>query len=140
MSTFIDTSAFMAILDADDPNHESAKRVWIDLVSRKEPMLTSSYVVVETASILHSRHGVSAVRWLQSDMLPVVHIEWVDKPLHEAGMSAVLAGTRHGPSLVDCISFEIIARRDIVSVLAYDRHFDDRGLGLLAGDRSEESD
>jgi len=140
VSTYVDTSAFLTILDADDRNHEAAKRTWADLVGRKESMITSSYVVVETASVLHRRHGLSAVRWFQSDMLPVVHVEWVDKPLHEIGMSAVLAGTRHGPSLVDCISFEIISRRAISSVFAYDRHFNDRGLGLVGGELREESD
>ena len=34
MSVFVDTSALYAILNADDQNHEQAKRAWTDLVSQ----------------------------------------------------------------------------------------------------------
>ena len=131
MSVYIDTSAFLTILDADDTNHAVARRVWAELVERSEAMITSNYVVVETAALLHSRVGVDAVRWLQDDILAVVEVEWVDKPMHASAMSAVISGARRGPSLVDCVGFEIIRLRSLAGVFAYDRHFENRGFSLI---------
>ena len=131
LSTYIDTSAFLTILDADDPNHEIARRVWTDLVECEEALITSNYVVVETAALLHRRVGLEAVRWLQDDILAVINVEWVDKPAHDSAMGAHLSGSRRGPSLVDCIGFEIIRSRSVSSVLAYDKHFRNRGFTLI---------
>ena len=131
MSVYIDTSAFLTILDADDPNHEAARAAWAELVERGEALITCNYVVVETASLLHARVGVDAVRWLQDDILAVVEVEWVDKPTHASAMSAVISGSRRGPSLVDCAGFEIIRSHSLTDVFAYDRHFENRGFSLI---------
>ena len=131
MSIYIDTSAFLTILDADDPNHQCAREKWTDLIERDEAMITTNYVVVETVALLHSRVGIDAVRWLQDDILPAVHVEWVDRPLHDQAISAVLAGSKRGPSLVDCVGFELIRSRSIAGVFAYDRHFQGRGFELV---------
>lgn len=34
MTVFVDTSDFLAVLDADDLNHEKAKRTWEDLINK----------------------------------------------------------------------------------------------------------
>jgi len=39
MSVFIDTSAFLAVLDADDRYHLKAKKEWIRLVQSGEKLL-----------------------------------------------------------------------------------------------------
>ena len=131
MSTYVDTSAILAVLDADDPNHQPAKEAWSELVESGEPLVTSNYVVVETASVLHKRFGLSSVRLLQSDIVPVLDIEWIDEQLHDAAMGALLAGSRHGPTLVDCVGFEVIRKQAIQRVFAYDRHFQNRGFDLV---------
>lgn len=131
MSVYIDTSAFLTILDADDPNHTAARGAWIELVERGELVITSNYAVVETVAVLHSRVGMDAVRWLQDEVLPVVNVEWVDRQIHASAMSAVISGSRRGPSLVDCVSFEIIRSRSLANVFAYDKHFENRGFNLI---------
>lgn len=132
MSTFIDTSAFFAIANSADQRHEPAVRAWLALTSGQEHIVTSSYVVAETISLLHGRHGTQAVRRFVDGLLPVVLVEWVDAHLHTTALSALLASPgRHGPSLTDCVSFEIIRESRIDTVFAYDRHFHQRGHTLI---------
>ena len=42
MSVFVDTSALFAVLDADDTNHEPAKRAWIDLITQETDLVSTS--------------------------------------------------------------------------------------------------
>ena len=39
MSTFVDTSALLAVLDADDQNHPAAKQAWEDLVTNESDLV-----------------------------------------------------------------------------------------------------
>lgn len=132
MSTYVDTSAFMSLANSEDDRHESAVRTWNQLVDGREMIITSNYVVLETIALLHSRYGTPAVRRFTEDVLSVIMIEWVDVQIHTGALSAVLASSgKQSPSLVDCVSFEIIDRSRIDSVFVYDRHFQDRGFSLV---------
>lgn len=71
MTVFLDTSAVLAVLDADDQFHAPARDVWNDLVERAETMVCTSYVLVETFALVQSRLGMDAVRVLVDDILPL---------------------------------------------------------------------
>lgn len=131
MSTYIDTSALIAAFDADDPQHEAAGRAWSSLVDTKELVVTSNYVVVETISLLHRRFGVPTVNAFLADMLPVIDVEWISEAVHAVSVSALLASARRGPSLVDCVSFEMMRRLGIRVAFAYDKHFAEAGFQTL---------
>lgn len=132
MSTYIDSSAFLAIVNLNDDKHQAAVAAWGRLIDAEEMMVTSNYVVVETISLLHARHGIAAVRFFAEDILSMILIEWVDAQTHANALSALLASSgKQGPSIVDCTSFEVIHRSGIGNVFVYDRHFADRGLNLV---------
>ena len=127
MSAFGDTSGFLAFLDPEDNHHEDALGAMEILRERGQPLHTSNYVVLEAVSILHHRSGIAAVRRLH-EALTAFKIEWIDEPIHSAGLSAVLASGRRGPSLVDCTSFELMRRLGISEAFAFDRHFTEAGI------------
>ena len=132
MSVYIDTSAFLAICNADDSRHEAAKRAWRGLIERRETIVTTNYTIVETASLLHGRHGIPALRYFVEDMLAMVMIEWISPEMHSVALSAVLSASgKQSPSLVDCAGFEAIRKGGIRDVFAYDKHFADRGFNLI---------
>jgi len=128
MSVFVDTSAFFAVLDADDENHEAARQMWEDLLTQEAVLVCSNYVLVETLALVQRRLGIPAVRVFQEDIMPVLNVEWVDESLHQVGIASVLAAARRRLSLVDCASFEIMRRLGIKTAFAFDHHFDEQGF------------
>ena len=131
MSVFVDTSAFFAVLDADDENHNAAKQVWEDLLTQEVALVCSNYVLVETLALLQRRLGIPAVRTFQEDIMPVLRVEWVDEAIHQVGIASVLAAARKELSLVDCVSFEIMRRLGTKTAFVFDHHFEEQGFECL---------
>jgi uncharacterized protein len=131
MSVFVDTSAFLAVLDAGDRNHGYAARVWAQTVESGDTIVTSNYVVVETMALLQRRLDTQTVRRFHADIMPAAYVEWVEEAVHSVGVSAVLASGRRGPSIVDCVSFELMRRLDIPKAFSFDKHFADAGFSIL---------
>lgn len=131
MRVFLDTSGILAVLDADDDNHPKAKDAWTALITSGTAFITHNYILVETFALAQHRLGFSAVRTVEEDILPIVHVEWVDELTHRLGVSALLAASRRRLSLVDCVSFEIMRRLGLREVFAFDRHFIEQGFHCL---------
>ena len=131
MSLFVDTSAFFAVLDADDENHVAARHMWEDLLTQEVALVCSSYVLVETLALVQRRLGIPAVRVFQEDIMPMLNVEWVDESLHQVGIASVLAAARRRLSLVDCVSFEIMRRLGIKTAFVFDHHFEEQGFECL---------
>jgi predicted nucleic acid-binding protein len=125
---FVDTSALYAILDANDQDNSSAAETWRRLLESGDRLITTNYVVVEAAALLHRRLGVAAMRMFLQDIAPAMMIEWVDASLHMAGSTAAALSSNSGPGLVDCVSFALMYRDGIVDAFAYDSHFSDQGF------------
>lgn len=132
MTVFIDTSAFYALLDRDDAHHRRAKKTWSQLLADDNALVTSNYIIIESAALIQNRLGMEALRSFYEDLLPIVNIEWIDETLHRSGVSAHLAATRRKLSLVDCLSFEIMRREGMKATFAYDAHFEEQGFRCLS--------
>ena len=128
MSTFVDTSAFYALLVSNDVGHEAAKRTFNRLLAGGQRLVTSNYVVVETCALLQNRLGLPAVRCFHEDLVPIVRTEWVGEAVHEAGVSAILASDMRGLSLVDCTSFALMRQLGIRAAFTFDKHFAEQGF------------
>lgn len=129
---FIDTSAFYAVLDADDGAHAQARAGWRGLIRAGNPLVTSNYVCVETGALVQARLGMDAVRVLFDDMLPMVAVVMVDGTLHTTAVASLLGANRRNLSLVDCTSFALMRQRGTVRVFAFDRHFAEQGFQLVS--------
>ncbi|MEM7534585.1 MAG: PIN domain-containing protein [Chloroflexota bacterium] len=129
---FSDTSAFFAILDRDDPNHEISLKIWARLVTNDETILTTNYVILESYTLLQRRLGMDIVKNFHEHIIPFLQIIWVDQALHNAGVEALLRENRRRLSLVDCVSFEVCRQQGIESVFAFDQHFTEQGFTTLS--------
>jgi predicted nucleic acid-binding protein len=131
MSIFVDTAAFLAVLNANDRFHPLARQTWGEILSADHFLLSSNYILLETTALLQHRFGVEAVRLFESDILPVVEITWVDKAIHKQAMSALLAANLRNLSLVDCTSFEIMRETGLDTVFTFDTHFHEQGFKVI---------
>lgn len=131
MSIFIDTSALLAVIDADDANHEQAKQVWDDIISKNEVLVSHNYVLVETFALVQHRIGVEAVSSLQNDVIPILAVEWVNEVNHLSGITAFITANRRKLSLVDCISFITMRKLGIKKAFAFDKHFKEQGFDCV---------
>lgn len=130
MTTFVDTSAILALLDADESRHAEAVSTWERLAARDTRLVTTNYVIVETIAVAQRHLGVGAVRALVQDVLPAIDVVYVDAELHEAAISALVTAARRQLSLVDCASFAVMRRDRLHAAFAFDRHFAELGYGL----------
>jgi len=128
LSTFVDTSALLAVVNAEDDNHTRAAKTWRSLVESSEPLVCTSYTLVELFALVQHRFGLPIVRTLEEDVVPLLGVVWVDAPLHAEGMSALLAAARRRLSLVDCVSFACMRRLGITRAFHFDPHFREQGF------------
>ncbi len=131
MTVFIDTSAFYAVFDRDDSNHNPARAAWARLLREAGTLLTTNYVLVETSALLQHRLGVAALRAFHEDVAPLVSVDWISEHRHRAGVDAVLAAARKKLSLVDCVSFQTMRERGVRTAFCFDAHFREQGFELI---------
>jgi|DewCreStandDraft_5_1066085.scaffolds.fasta_scaffold00201_85 predicted nucleic acid-binding protein len=131
MRVFVDTSAFLAVVNRDDRHHAQAREIWEHLIHEEVVLICTNYIIVETLALIQHRFGMALVKAFQDDVVPILQIEWVDRALHQAGVAALLTANRRQLSLVDCISFATIRNLGIPAVFAFDPHFVEQGFGLV---------
>ena len=76
MTTLVDTSGLLAVLDSDDAGHARAARAWADLLRADEQLVTSSSILVEVYALTQRRLGMEAVRVLATDFEPLLDVVW----------------------------------------------------------------
>ncbi|MBI4042879.1 MAG: PIN domain-containing protein [Deltaproteobacteria bacterium] len=131
MRVFLDTSAFLAIIDADDDNHAAAKKKWRELILAEAEFFCNNYVLIETFALLQHRFGMTAVNRFSNDVVSFLHIHWIDEAIHQAATSALLAAARKKLSLVDCVSFETMRSLGIKTAFSFDKHFTQQGFNRI---------
>ena len=134
MSIFVDTSALLALLDADQPHHAEVIDAWSRSIDQAERLFTSNYVLVESYALIQRRLGLEALRAFSDVLVPALTPLWVDEALHEAALAALFAANRRKLSLVDCASFELMRRYRLRAALALDHDFARQGFAVLPED------
>lgn len=128
---YVDTSAFLALVHLDDPNHEQALQLWKKLIVDEQQLISNNYVLVESIALIQRRIGLRAVSILHNDILPFVEIDWLDEELHNAIVKTLLKNNRRQISFVDRSSFDTMRRYEVQTAFAFDSHFPDQGFEVI---------
>ncbi len=124
---FLDISAIYALADKADPNHITAYKKF-DLASKSgEIFLLHNYILVESAALLQARLGLQSALLFLEDA-EAFELEWVDLELHQEAVKELEKIGKRGISLVDCMSFIVMRRRDVKKAFAFDPDFEDQGF------------
>jgi predicted nucleic acid-binding protein len=129
-----DSSAVLALLDADDADHARALTVAREIAAERRPSFVTNYIEAEAHALLVRKLGrVIARQWLLAGGLPVVRV----LPAEEQTARESLA--RHIDkdwTLCDAISFAVLDTRRVGRAFTFDHHFRQHGriqvLGLKA--------
>jgi len=116
-----DSSAILALLDANDADHGRAVQTARQIALARRPSFITNYIEVEAHALLLRKLGRMLAReWLLTGGLPVVRA----LPAEEDRAREIIA--RHSDknwSLCDAISFAVLEARGIRRAFTFDRHF-----------------
>jgi len=132
-SVFIDTSAFVALRNSAETEHERAREALAELIGEGVALFTSNYVFAETYTALMVRVGRGeAIEWgrrfRSGGAIDLVHL---DRPTEERAWEILERHDDKRWSYVDATSFALIERDGGEEAFAFDAHFAQRGLRLV---------
>ena len=117
----MDSSAILALLDADDADHERAVAIARQIASERLPSFITNYIEVEAHALLLRKLGRALAReWLFTGGLPVIRalVEEEDR-----AREIIARYSDKDWSLCDAISFAVLDARRIRRAFTFDRHF-----------------
>jgi len=127
----IDTSAIIAILSPHDKFHSQAKETWFNILDEGKIIHCNNYILLEAISLIQKRYGLDILRAFQSDILPILQVEWIDQTKQTLIMNALLLANQRSISVVDYASFETMRRQKIQMAFTFDKHFRDQGFKVI---------
>lgn len=132
MIVFVDTSALFALLVEDDFMHVRAALNFEHLAAVDARLVTTSYVLLETLTLLQRRVGLEAVWDFTRKVRPLLEVVWAAEDWHTRAVQRLHVENHRGVSLTDCLSFEIMEAMEIRTAFTFDRHFTARGFEMAA--------
>jgi len=130
-AVFVDTSAFLPLIDRDDRDHARVVAAIERLEADGADLATSNYVLVECGALVRRRLGLAAFRALGEAVDRAVDVLVVDEDTHRRAWILAAEGTTRGPSLVDHSSFLLMRDLGMTAALSLDRHFASQGFATL---------
>lgn len=129
---FVDTSAYFALTDRRDENHEAAIHVIYQLARADTQFLTTNYVVAETHALLLKRVGSKiALQLIEELYKSQTRVYRVKEAEEQRALHIIRTYTDKEFSLVDAISFATMERFHLIQAFTFDHHFSQYGFSLL---------
>lgn len=131
---FVDTSAWIALVDRGDKFHKRANEWWVEQ-RRVVQLITSNIVVMETLGwVRYNRGRKIAIELGKSLYLSrEVEIKRLTPSIETQAWELFSALEGRGISMVDCTSFVIMKESKIDQVFGFDQDFSDLGFQVVPG-------
>jgi len=137
MKIFLDTSALIALYNADDAHHQEARATMNAIRDGKIPFTrfyTTDYIIDETLTYMsrtlrnHDLAVEAGKALLNSPFTTIIH---VDSVLFQKAWETFQV--HPGPSFTDCASFAAMEINGLGQAFTYDSHFKTAGHNIIGG-------
>jgi uncharacterized protein len=130
-SIFLDTVGLLAVWDIGDQWHEAAEAAYRRIVSARQPVVTTTFVLLECGNAAARRTYRDDVCILQRTLeLRHEAIVPTDDDWAKA-WDAYQQGQTGTAGIVDYVSFAVMRRLGILQAFTNDRHFQEAGFATL---------
>ena len=130
---FVDTSAWLALVNKSDAAHQKARKVRDALLKDHIQLIVTNYVMVEIANALcripHRETAVKLINFIE--MTENIQIVEIDKEIYKEAWRGYSTYLDQEWSLNDCTSFEVMRARKIAEAFTTDKHFEQAGFDIL---------
>lgn len=132
MEIFVDTSAFVAIVNRSDQYHQKAK----EFVTALEPSVkfhTSNYIIDETITRIRMRAGHKPALNFGKGIFTsrIYRIHYIDESIEREAFKIFEKYQDQKLSFTDCTSIALMRRLGITKIFAFDEDFVALGFEIV---------
>ncbi|WP_448570701.1 type II toxin-antitoxin system VapC family toxin [Trichothermofontia sp.] len=130
---FVDTVAWIALLNQDDALHQQASTILEQLYVENKGLITSEFILLEVADALSAPNlRGKTIRFLnQLRQMGVVTVISASQDLLNSGWQLYSQRLDKDWGLTDCTSFVLMEQQNITTAFTSDRHFTQAGFTCL---------
>jgi len=132
-SVFVDTVAWLALVNKSEDLHDTARTVRDQLIQQKAKLITTDFVVVEIANSL-ARLSLRGLARKLIDFIrtsDTVELVTITPELFEKAYQLYSARDDKEWGLTDCTSFVVMEKMRMNRAFTADRHFEQAGFTVL---------
>jgi len=122
---FVDTSAWIALVDKDDSHHKEAASSYPSLLKNHRNLITSNFVIAETYIIILNELGHKlAIDFLEKiKASPRILKIYSNEDIEAEAEPILVKYSDQDFSYTDAVSFVIMKRQKIRKAFSFDKHF-----------------
>ncbi|HHM01728.1 MAG TPA: PIN domain-containing protein [Caldithrix abyssi] len=125
-NVFIDTSAWLAILNPDDGSHEKARAYYAGLLERGARLFTNNIVLDETLDRLKREMGnkvaMEFMAIIDEGVLSLsIRLDWISRRVRRSAIEYLLSSRNDDLTLNHFYILETLRRKRIDIVFSFDR-------------------
>lgn len=122
---FIDSDAFVGWLIEADAHHETTVRTFEYLKAHKIPLITSSAVVAEVATVLSHRVGQQMAKmfleeFIENTEFPVI---FINQSLYQKALNLFKEQSQRGTSFTDCANVIVLQQLGLRTIFSFDQAY-----------------
>jgi uncharacterized protein len=130
-AVFLDTVGLVAVWDEADQWHSAAERAFAQIMSKRRPFTTTSFILLECGNMAARRpyrNEVPTLRKnleLRGELVVPTEDDW------QAAWAAYERGDAGQAGIVDHVSFQVMSRLGITDAFTNDKHYQAAGFTVL---------